>query len=82
MEVPLRRGSAMPVYMSDDEFDGFVSDALDQVPAELSAEMSNGDLVEPENAEDPHISGCIRGGAHRTHPRLRRLSARYHHHLP
>ena len=24
----------MPVVMSDDEFDGLVSDALDQVPAE------------------------------------------------
>ena len=60
----------MPVVMSDDEFDGLVSDALDQVPAELSAEMSNVViLVEPENDEDPHILGLYSGIAltERTH---------------
>ena len=54
----------MPVLMSDDEFDGLVSDALDQVPAELSAEMSNVViLVEPANDEDPHLLGLYSGVA-------------------
>ena len=29
----------MPVRMSDDEFDGLVSDALDQIPRELTDNM-------------------------------------------
>ncbi|MBY4573177.1 metallopeptidase family protein [Gordonia paraffinivorans] len=52
----------MPVRMSDDEFDGLVSDALDTIPSELTDEMNNVViLVEPRNPEEPDILGLYQG---------------------
>ncbi|MBD0863003.1 metallopeptidase family protein [Gordonia sp. zg691] len=54
----------MAVTMSDDEFDGLVSDALDTIPAELTDEMNNVViLVEPANPEEPGILGLYHGVA-------------------
>ena len=52
----------MPVRMSDDDFDGLVSDALDTIPAELTDAIDNVViLVEPRNDEDPHLLGLYEG---------------------
>ncbi|GAB92237.1 metallopeptidase family protein [Gordonia rhizosphera] len=52
----------MAVRMSDDEFDGLVSDALDTIPSELTDNMSNVViLVEPHNEEEPSILGLYSG---------------------
>ncbi|GAC70950.1 metallopeptidase family protein [Gordonia soli] len=60
----------MAVIMSDDEFDGLVSDALDTVPSELTSAMTNVViLVEPFNEEEPTILGLYTGVA---------LTERYH----
>ena len=54
----------MAVYMSDDEFDGLVSDALDTIPGELTDAMNNVViLVEPHNPEEPGILGLYHGVA-------------------
>ncbi|MCK5754631.1 MAG: metallopeptidase family protein [Mycobacterium sp.] len=54
----------MTVRMSDDEFDGLVSDALDTIPSELTDNMSNVViLVEPHNEEEPSILGLYHGVA-------------------
>ncbi|AZG46886.1 metallopeptidase family protein [Gordonia insulae] len=54
----------MPVRMSDDEFDGLVSDALDTIPSELTDNMSNVViLVEPHHPEEPGILGLYHGVA-------------------
>ncbi|MFW0797611.1 metallopeptidase family protein [Gordonia sp. CPCC 205515] len=54
----------MTVTMSDDEFDGLVSDALDTIPSELTDNMSNVViLVEPRHPESPHILGLYHGVA-------------------
>ncbi|MDL9937627.1 metallopeptidase family protein [Gordonia sp. ABSL1-1] len=52
----------MAVRMSDDEFDGLVSDALDTIPTELTDQMNNVViLVEPANEEHPDILGLYHG---------------------
>ncbi|ATD69052.1 MULTISPECIES: metallopeptidase family protein [Gordonia] len=54
----------MAVPMSDDEFDGLVSDALDTIPSELTGAMNNVViLVEPHNPEEPGILGLYQGVA-------------------
>lgn len=54
----------MAVRMSDDEFDGLVSDALDTIPSELTDNMSNVViLVEPYHPEEPSILGLYHGVA-------------------
>ncbi|GAA3707551.1 metallopeptidase family protein [Gordonia hankookensis] len=54
----------MPIRMSDDEFDGLVSDALDTIPSELTDNMSNVViLVEAHNTEEPSILGLYHGVA-------------------
>lgn len=54
----------MTVQMTDDEFDGLVSDALDTIPSELTDNMSNVViLVEPRNDEEPSILGLYHGVA-------------------
>lgn len=54
----------MTVVMSDDEFGDLVSDALDTVPSELTAAMSNVViLVEPAHPDEPGILGLYSGVA-------------------
>ena len=54
----------MPVAMSDDEFEGLVSDALDTIPKELTDAIDNVViLVEPNNPESPNILGLYSGVA-------------------
>ena len=54
----------MPVAMSDDEFEGLVSDALDTIPKELTDAIDNVViLVEPNNPELPNILGLYSGVA-------------------
>ena len=54
----------MPVRMSDDDFDGLVSDALDTIPAELTDAIDNVViLVEAHNPEAPDILGLYHGVA-------------------
>ena len=48
--------------VSPDEFEGYVADALDQLPPELTARFSNVVLVvEDENADDPDLLGLFEG---------------------
>lgn len=52
------------VAMSDQRFDELVSDALDEVPAELTARMDNVVvLVEARNADEPELLGLYEGVA-------------------
>ncbi len=54
----------MPVMMSDNEFDGLVSDALDTIPSELTDAIDNVViLVEAHNEEEPSILGLYSGVA-------------------
>ncbi|MFT3901414.1 MAG: metallopeptidase family protein [Gordonia sp. (in: high G+C Gram-positive bacteria)] len=54
----------MIVQLSDREFDKLVSDALDEIPEELTREMSNVViLVEPMSAEGPGLLGLYEGVA-------------------
>jgi predicted Zn-dependent protease with MMP-like domain len=47
---------------SPEEFEGYVADALDQLPPELASRFSNVVVVvEDENAEDPEILGLYEG---------------------
>ncbi|WP_366558530.1 metallopeptidase family protein [uncultured Nocardioides sp.] len=50
--------------MSPAEFEGYVADALDELPPELVAQFSNVVVVvEDENAEDPDLLGLYEGVA-------------------
>ncbi len=50
--------------VSPSEFEGYVADALDTLPAELTARFSNVVVVvEDENETDPHILGLYEGVA-------------------
>ncbi|QKT05842.1 metallopeptidase family protein [Gordonia sp. X0973] len=50
--------------ISDKAFDELVSDALDEIPEELTREMSNVViLVEPAHPQSPHILGLYEGVA-------------------
>lgn len=50
--------------MSDDRFDALVSDALDQIPAELTAAFDNVVLrVEDRNPDEPELLGLYEGVA-------------------
>lgn len=52
----------MTVVMSDDEFEGLVSDALDTIPTELTDAMNNVViLVEPVHPDSPDILGLYSG---------------------
>ncbi|WP_063048413.1 metallopeptidase family protein [Nocardia arthritidis] len=52
----------MPVSMSDDRFEELVGDALDLIPPELTRAIDNVVvLIEPRNAEDPHLLGLYHG---------------------
>lgn len=52
----------MSVTMSDKDFEILVGDALDEIPTELTEQMSNVViLVEPRHESDPHILGLYRG---------------------
>jgi predicted Zn-dependent protease with MMP-like domain len=54
----------MPVEMSPARFDQLVSEALDAIPAELTAAMENVVvLVEDANPSDPHLLGLYEGVA-------------------
>ncbi|MCH5642861.1 metallopeptidase family protein [Gordonia sp. ABSL49_1] len=54
----------MAVHMSDDDFDGLVSDALDTIPSELTDAIDNVViLVEPHHPEAPDILGLYQGVA-------------------
>jgi len=48
--------------VSPEEFEGYVADALDELPPELAARFSNVVVVvEDENAEDPDLLGLYQG---------------------
>ncbi|GAB16848.1 hypothetical protein GOEFS_015_00450 [Gordonia effusa NBRC 100432] len=52
----------MPVKMSDKDFEYLVGEALDDIPSELTDQMSNVViLVEPRHEDDPHILGLYHG---------------------
>ncbi|WP_280267737.1 metallopeptidase family protein [Nocardia wallacei] len=52
----------MSVSMSDDRFEELVGEALDMIPAELARAIDNVVvLIEPRNAEDPHLLGLYHG---------------------
>ncbi|MFC9893159.1 metallopeptidase family protein [Nocardia sp. NPDC127579] len=52
----------MSVSMSEDRFEELVGDALDQIPPELARAIDNVVvLIEPRNAEDPHLLGLYQG---------------------
>ncbi|MFW0789778.1 metallopeptidase family protein [Gordonia sp. CPCC 205333] len=52
----------MPVKMSDKDFENLVGDALDEIPSELTDQMSNVViLVEPHHENDFHILGLYHG---------------------
>ncbi|MEE2058192.1 MULTISPECIES: metallopeptidase family protein [Rhodococcus] len=48
--------------MSDERFDGLVSDALDEIPAELTRAIDNVVvLVEPRHEDEPSLLGLYQG---------------------
>ncbi|TCN52229.1 putative Zn-dependent protease with MMP-like domain [Rhodococcus sp. SMB37] len=50
------------VEMSDERFDGLVSDALDEIPAELTRAIDNVVvLVEPRHEDEPSLLGLYQG---------------------
>ncbi|MFJ4656092.1 metallopeptidase family protein [Nocardia sp. NPDC088792] len=52
----------MPVHLSDERFEELVGDALDLIPKELAEAIDNVVvLIEPRNAEDPHLLGLYHG---------------------
>ncbi|WP_460697196.1 metallopeptidase family protein [Nocardia thraciensis] len=52
----------MSVSMSDDRFEELVGEALDMIPEELARAIDNVVvLIEPRNAEDPHLLGLYHG---------------------
>ncbi|WP_280384840.1 metallopeptidase family protein [Nocardia wallacei] len=52
----------MSVSMSDDRFEELVGEALDMIPTELARAIDNVVvLIEPRNAEDPHLLGLYHG---------------------
>lgn len=52
----------MPVSMSHRDFENLVGDALDEIPSELTDQMSNVViLVEPHHESNMHILGLYRG---------------------
>ena len=58
------------MLLSPQEFEGYVADALDDLPPELAARFSNVVVVvEDENEDDPEILGLYEGVAltERTH---------------
>jgi len=54
----------MPVEMTPARFDELVSEALDDIPAELTSAMDNVVvLVEANHPDDPHLLGLYEGVA-------------------